>query len=661
MSVAAESLDTQVVHAPHARIVEHAEINSLERYQQLYNDSINQPDEFWKRMAQQHLEWFAPFNKVRQGTLQSGDVAWFVNGKLNVCYNCVDRHVAGGRGSKTAILFEGDEPNDIRRVTYSELLKRVCCFANVLKRQGVRKGDTVAIYMPMVPEAVIAMLACARIGSPHSVIFAGFSSDALRDRIVDAQAKFVITADEGVRGGKKIPLKAMADKAIAELSFVTSVIVYRHTGVPVAMKEGRDKVWQDLEPLERPYCPCEPMDSEDTLFYLYTSGSTGKPKGIVHTTAGYLLHTTMTTRYVFDLKDSDIYACVADVGWITGHSYVVYGPLSNGATTFMFESTPTFPDAGRYWAMVQRHKINILYTAPTAIRALMKFGDEFVKKYDRSSLRVLGSVGEPINPEAWRWYYNVVGDGRCAIVDTFWQTETGGHVITPLPGATPLKPGSATFPFFGIRPVIVDQSGNVLEGNNVKGVLCFSEPWPGMARTIFGDHGRYLQTYMSSYAGLYFTGDGCMRDKDGYYWITGRVDDVINVSGHRIGSAEIESALVSYLAVAESACIGIPHEIKGQGLLCYVTLKNGVTPSDALVADLKKVVREQVGAFATPDVIVLCPALPKTRSGKIMRRVLRKIACNEADQLGDTSTLAEPAVVPELISLVAAAQQQLKK
>lgn len=638
-----------------------AHISSLEQYKALYERSIKDGDNFWAEMAKTHLSWIRPFETVKHGSFEHGDIAWFLEGQLNAAYNCIDRHVTT-KGNQVAILWEGDDSKDIRRITYNELLREVCKFANVLKRLGVRKGDPVCIYMPMVPEAAYAMLACARIGAPHSVVFAGFSAEALRDRILDCRCKFVVTADEGRRGGKVIPLKALVDLAVIQCPTVQHVVVLRHTGGSILMSEKKNELgdprdfwWHDLMHEQRPYCPPEPVNSEDTLFMLYTSGSTGKPKGVAHTTAGYLLYTMMTHKYVFDYRDGDVYACVADVGWITGHSYIVYGPLLNGATTFMFEGTPMHPDAGRYWDMVERHKITQFYTAPTAIRALMKFGSEPVKKYNRNSLRVLGSVGEPINPEAWRWYYEVVGDSKRTIVDTFWQTETGGIVITPLPGATPTKPGSATLPFFGVEPVLLDpHSGQLLQGNNVSGVLCFARPWPSITRTIFGDHARYLKTYMHAYHGLYFTGDGCTRDQDGYYWITGRVDDVINVSGHRIGSAEVESALVLNPSVAEAAVVGVPHDIKGQALFAYVTPKNDVDVGPELVNVLKLEVRKHIGAFAVPDYIIVTAALPKTRSGKIMRRLLRKIACHETapESLGDISTLADPSVVSSLITEV---------
>lgn len=628
---------------------------SFAQYEAMYARSLAQPNEFWDEQAKKFISWISPYDQVMQGSLAHGDVAWFVNGKLNVSANCLDRHLAS-KADKTAIIWEGDEPTDVRHVTYGELFREVCRLASALKSLGVRKGDCVAIYMPMVPEAAYAMLACARIGAPHSVVFGGFSADALRDRIQDASCSVVITGDQGMRGGKSVPLKRTVDEALHECPTVKHVVVFKRTGATVPMTAGRDVYWDELCALARPYCVPEALDSEDYLFYLYTSGSTGKPKGLAHTQGGYLLWATMTHRYVFDLREDDVYACVADVGWVTGHSYIVYGPLANGATTLMFESTPLYPNAGRYWDMVQRHKINVLYTAPTAVRALMKFGLEPVQRHDLSSLRVLGSVGEPINPEAWRWLYNHVGGGRCSLVDTYWQTETGGHMLTPLAGVTPTKPGSATLPFFGVEPVLVDASSGVpISKNDVEGVLTIGRPWPGMARTVFGDHRRYLATYMTAYPGLYFTGDGVIRDQSGYYWITGRVDDVLNVSGHRLGTAEIESAIITHEAAAEAAAVGCPHDIKGQAIFVYVVLKHGFENTAERMAELKNAVRLHVGSFAKPDYLVAVEGLPKTRSGKIMRRILRKIACGEIDSLGDVSTLAEPAVVDQLIAAAKAA------
>ncbi len=641
-------MSDQFYHAPD-RVRQGALIPDLATYQALHAESLRDPDHFWGRMALEHLTWIHPFREVSDNDWQQGLVSWFLGGKLNVCENCVDRHVRT-RGDQVAILWEGDEPGQNRRVTYRELQREVCRMANVLRHHGLRKGDRVAIYMPMIPEAAYAMLACARLGLVHSVIFAGFSAESVRDRILDANCKAVITADEGLRARKSIPLKRTVDEAVMACPCVQHVFVVKRTGGKIPFYPPRD-VWIDeLMAQERPYCPIEHMDSEDTLFLLYTSGSTGKPKGIAHTTAGYLLGATMTMKYVFDHREGDIFACMADVGWVTGHSYVVYGPLANGATTVMFESIPTYPDAGRYWDVVQRLKITQFYTAPTAIRAIMREGDQWPAKYDRSSLRVLGSVGEPINPEAWRWYFEKIGDGRCQIVDTFWQTETGSIMITPLPAAIPTKPGSATLPFFGVEPVVLDDKGKELEGNGVSGVLAFKRAWPSMARTIQNDHQRFVDTYLKPFPGYYFTGDGCRRDEDGYWWITGRVDDVINVSGHRLGTAEVESALVSHPGCAEAAVCGYPHEIKGQGIFAYVLLKDGYAETPELIGELRNEVRHHIGPIATPDVILVAPGLPKTRSGKIMRRILRKIAADETDNLGDISTLADPAVVQLLIA-----------
>lgn len=638
----------------------------METYERMYRQSLDQPHEFWQHHSHTMLRWLQPWRKLKHEDMKQGDVRWFIDGKINVADNCVDRW-AELTPEKTAIIFEGDEPDDVRNISYAELLSETCRIANLLKLQGVKKGDTVTIYMPMIPEAAMCMLACARIGAVHSVVFAGFSAHSLRDRITDAQSKVVITADNGVRGGKLIPLKKITDDAISSLenpALVTSVLMFqRKASEDAKLIPGRDVDATALLPQMRPYCPVETMDSEDLLFMLYTSGSTGKPKGIAHTTAGYLLYAAMTAKYVFDLKEGDHYACVADVGWITGHTYIVYGPLCNGATTFMFEGLPTYPNVERYWDMIQRHKITQFYTAPTALRALMRFGNEPVEKYDRSSLRVLGTVGEPINPEAWRWYYECVGNSKCAIVDTFWQTETGGHMLTPIAGCTKMKPGSATLPFFGIEPAVLDPAtGTELHGNNVAGILCMKRSWPGMLRTVFGDHDRMLNVYFRPYPGYYLTGDGCIRDQTGCYWITGRIDDVINVSGHRIGSAEVEHAIVQNSSVAESAVVGFPHEVKGEGIFAYVVLKAGILP-DGLAADaapmkekileLKNEVRSHIGPFAQPDKVVIIPGLPKTRSGKIMRRILRKIAAHDTSNLGDTSTLADPAVVEQIKSAVA--------
>jgi len=624
------------------------QVPSFEEYQQMYQRSVGpEREKFWAEQAQS-LRWTRPFTQVVSEDLKAGDVRWFVGGKLNVCDNCVDRW-AESAPERTAIIYEGDEPTDVRKITFKELQMETCRVANLYKYYGARKGDRITIYMPMIPEAAYAMLASARIGCVHSVVFAGFSGHALRDRMVDAQSPLVVTADEGLRAKKAIGLKKICDEAMLGCDFVRTCLVYKRTGADVPMQPGRDVWANEAAAGMRPYCPCEEMDSEDYLFMLYTSGSTGKPKGVAHSTAGYLLWTSLTVRVVFDLHVGDCYCSVADIGWITGHSYIIYGPLANGVSTFMFESVPTYPDPGRYWDMVQRHKITQFYTAPTAIRTLMRSGAEHVKKYDRSSLRVLGSVGEPINPEAWRWYYEVVGDKRCPIADTFWQTETGGFMMTPMPGSHTMKPGSCTLPMFGVDPRVLDPtSGKELEGNNVAGVLVFAKSWPSMLRTVYGDHQRYLDTYLRPYPGFYLTGDGCVRDKDGYYWITGRVDDVINVSGHRIGSAEVEHAIVGHPRTAEAAVVGYPHEVKGSGLFCYVILKEGDSGDDALRAELKQVVRGEVGPFAQPDHIIFTSALPKTRSGKIMRRILRKIAEKDTDNLGDTSTLLDPTIVEEL-------------
>ena len=625
-----------------------SQLQSLDEYRRLYEHSITDPEGFWAEQARTRLSWEREFHTVRDTDFHSGAIAWFLGGKLNAAYNCVDRHL-DQRGDKVAILWEGDDPSLVRRITYRQLFHAVSRMANVLLHHGIRKGDRVAIYMPMIPEAAVAMLACARIGAVHTVVFAGFSAEALRDRILDAEARAVITADQGLRGGKMIPLKRTVDEAVMPCPSVQHVFVTRRTGASVPFFPPRDVDLDDAMERQRPYCPAEPMDAEDPLFWLYTSGSTGRPKGIAHTTAGYLLYTSLTHEYVFDYREEDIYACVADVGWITGHIYVVYGPLANGATTVMFESTPVHPNPGRYWDMVERHNITQLYTAPTALRAIAREGNEWVTKHDRSSLRILGTVGEPINPDTWEWYYRVVGEERCAVVDTWWQTETGGIMITPLPAVTPMKPGSATLPFFGVQPVVLDENGKELPENGTTGLLAIKRAWPGMARTIAGDHPRFLETYLKPYQGYYFTGDGCRRDEDGYYWITGRVDDVINVSGHRLGTAEVESALVNHPACAEAAVVGFPHEIKGQGIFAYTVLAEGWEPDEELVGELRGEVRHRIGPLAAPDHILITAGLPKTRSGKIMRRILRKIAERRMDELGDTSTLADPGVVDALI------------
>ncbi len=618
-----------------------------EKYQEMYARSISDPDSFWSEQAKKFLTWFKDWDNVQSGSYSEGKFSWFAGGKLNVSYNCLDRHLET-RGDQVAIIWEGDDPNVDQKITYRELHEKVCRFANALKARGVKKGDRICIYLPMIVEASVAMLACTRIGAVHSIVFGGFSPEALKDRILDSDCQVIITADEGLRGGRGVSLKGNVDKALIYCPNVHTVFVVKNTGKEQAWTADRD-VWyhEEVSKVEAT-CPAEEMDAEDPLFILYTSGSTGKPKGVLHTTAGYLLYAAITHKYVFDYHDGDIYWCTADVGWVTGHSYIIYGPLANGATTLMFEGVPTYPDAGRFWQIVDKHQVNIFYTAPTAIRALMGQGNELVKKSSRKSLRILGSVGEPINPEAWEWYYHVVGDGRCPIMDTWWQTETGGILITPLAGANSLKPGSATRPFFGINPEIIDADGNIQAGA-VSGNLIITNSWPGQMRTIYGDHQRFIKTYLTTYKGNYFTGDGARRDEDGYYWITGRVDDVINVSGHRMGTAEVESALVLHSAVAEAAVVGYPHDIKGQGIYAYVTLMNGVEESEELRQELVKQVRTEIGPIASPDVIQWAPGLPKTRSGKIMRRILRKIAANEIDNLGDTSTLADPSVVDNLI------------
>jgi len=618
-----------------------------ETYLEMYERSVKDPEGFWSEHAKR-IDWFEPWKKVKDTDFQ-GDIRirWFEGGKLNACYNCLDRHL-DKRGDQVAIIWEGDDPSVDKTFTYRQLYEEVCRFANVLKAQGVKKGDRVTIYLPMIPELAIAMLACARIGAIHSVVFGGFSPDSLADRIQDCDTRIVITSDEGLRGGRKVPLKANTDEALDKCPQVDRVIVVRHTGGDVNMVAGRDLYWHELMKDAPAECPAETMDAEDPLFILYTSGSTGKPKGVLHTTGGYLVYTSLSHQYVFDYKEGDVYWCTADIGWITGHSYIVYGPLANGATSLMFEGVPNYPDFSRFWQVVDKHQVNIFYTAPTAIRALMRQGDEPVRKTSRKSLKLLGTVGEPINPEAWLWYYNVVGEKRCPIVDTWWQTETGGILITPLPGATDLKPGSATRPFFGVQPAIINQEGEILEGA-CSGYLVMLDSWPAMMRTVYGDHERFKTTYFVQYPGKYFTGDGARRDEDGYYWITGRVDDVINVSGHRLGTAEVESALVAHEAVAEAAVVGCPHDIKGQGIYAYVTLVSGVEPTEELRKSLVEWVRKQIGPIATPDYIQWAPALPKTRSGKIMRRILRKVAANEVSDLGDTSTLAEPEVVEHLI------------
>ena len=654
--------DLSVLVNPPENISKKAHVGSLDAYSKKYQKSIEDPSGFWSDIASE-FHWFEKWNQVRSYNYNMGegpiDIKWFSGAKTNVCYNCVDRHL-DLRPDKTAIIWEGNEPGEDQTLSYRELHEQVCKFTNVLKSKGVKKGDRVSIYMPMVIEATIAMLACARMGAVHSVVFGGFSAEALADRIVDSSCKTVITANGTFRGAKAIPMKPNADQAMDNASsqmdddVQTCIVVRRladESGITCEMKDGRDFWWDEEMEKASVDCPCEEMDAEDPLFVLYTSGSTGKPKGVLHTTAGYMVYTATTHKYIFDYHEDDIYFCAADIGWITGHSYIVYGPLANGATTLMFESIPTYPNPDRYWQVIEKWKVNQFYTAPTAIRAIAAAGEEWPNKYELESLRILGSVGEPINPDAWRWYYRNAGKERCPIVDTWWQTETGGILISPLPGATPLKPGSATFPFFGVKPIILDpQTGQEIKGNGVSGVLAMKEPWPGQMRTIYGDHERFESTYFEQYKGYYFTGDGCRRDEDGYYWITGRVDDVINVSGHRMGTAEVESALVAHSSVAESAVVGFPHEVKGEGIYAFVTLNAGVDYSDELRAELRQQVRNVIGPIATPDQIHWAPALPKTRSGKIMRRILRKIATDETDEIGDISTLADPSVVEHLIA-----------
>lgn len=619
-----------------------------EKYLQEYERSINDPENFWAEHGQR-IDWIKPYTRIKDVSYSEKDlhIKWFYDGTLNVSSNCLDRHLEK-RGDQTAIIWEGDDPKEDKRITFKELHSEVCKFANALKELGVKKGDRVTIYMPMIPEAAVAMLACARVGAIHSVVFGGFSPDALAGRIQDCDSSLIITADEGIRGGKPIPLKANTDAALNSCPMCKTVVVVKRTGGKIDWVEGRDYWYHDITSAQSEECQPEEMNAEDPLFILYTSGSTGKPKGVMHTSGGYIVYASMTHEYVFDYKDGEVYWCTADVGWVTGHSYILYGPLANGATTLMFEGVPNYPNSSRFWDVCDKHNVSIFYTAPTALRALMREGEGPVKATSRKSLRLLGSVGEPINPEAWLWYYNVVGDGRCPIVDTWWQTETGGILITPLPGATDLKPGSATRPFFGIKPIIVDADGKVLDGATT-GNLCLAESWPGQMRTVYGDHDRFFQTYFATFPGRYFTGDGCRRDEDGYYWITGRVDDVINVSGHRMGTAEVESALVAHSLVAEAAVVGYPHEIKGQGIYAYVTLNVGVEPDEELRNELIQWVRKEIGPIASPDLIQWAPGLPKTRSGKIMRRILRKVAENDFGSLGDTSTLAEPAVVQDLI------------
>ena len=643
-------MNKNILYSPASNFSANAHVASEDAYRARYHESITDPDAFWAAEARNRIHWFKPFTRVRNASFASSNVniRWFEDGEVNASYNCLDRHLAD-RGDQIALIWEPDDPQEeARHISYRELHSEVCRLGNVFTAMGVKRGDRVTIYMPMIPEAAAAMLACSRIGAVHSVVFAGFSPEALADRILDCDSTFVITADEGMRGGKRVPLKQNVDQALERCPAVQTVLVVQRTGTDISWIAGRDQWYHEHVPAASAECPVQSMNAEDPLFILYTSGSTGKPKGVLHTTGGYLVYTSMTHEIVFDYHAGDIFWCTADVGWITGHSYIVYGPLLNGATQVFFEGTPTYPDASRFWEVVDKHQVNQFYTAPTAIRALMSKGNAFVEQTSRSSLRLLGSVGEPINPEAWRWYHEVVGDGRCPIVDTWWQTETGGILITPVPGAISTKPGSATVPFFGIRPEILDENGNVLEGES-QGVLAISDSWPSQARTVFRDHERFVNTYFATFEGKYFTGDGCRRDSDGYYWITGRVDDVLNVSGHRMGTAEIESALVAYPSVAEAAVVGFPHTIKGQGIYAYVTLNADETPSDALRKELFSHVRKQIGPIAKPDFVQFAPFLPKTRSGKIMRRILRKIAENDYGQLGDTSTLADPTVVDSLI------------
>ncbi|HPE79109.1 MAG TPA: acetate--CoA ligase [Gammaproteobacteria bacterium] len=626
-----------------------ANVNAAQ-YEEMYQRSVNDPAGFWGEQAEQYLSWFRKWDSVLDWSFKQDDlhINWFKGGKLNVSHNCLDRHLEQ-RGDQVAIIWEADDPNIDRKITFRQLHEEVCRFANVLKSRGVKKGDRVSLYLPMIPEAAVAMLACTRIGAVHSIVFGGFSPDALKDRINDADCRCVITSDQSMRGGKKVPLKTNADKALESCPQVDTCIVVRRGGDPVKWVDGRDVWYHEAVGAASVDCPAEEMDADDPLFILYTSGSTGKPKGVLHTTGGYLLQAAMTHKTVFDYKDGEVYWCTADVGWVTGHSYIVYGPLANGATTLMFEGIPTYPDISRFWQVCDKHNVATFYTAPTAIRSLMGAGEEPVKKTSRKSLRLLGTVGEPINPEAWEWYHRVVGDERCPIVDTWWQTETGAHMLTPLPGATPLKPGSATKPFFGVQPCLLDDQGNEIAGNPAEGNLAIKAPWPSMMRTVYGDHKRFYETYFAMFPGYYFTGDGARRDADGYYWITGRVDDVLNVSGHRLGTAEIESALVLHEKVAEAAVVGYPHDLTGQGIYAYVTLMAGEEGTDELKSELVKLVRNEIGPIAKVNLIQWAPGLPKTRSGKIMRRILRKIAANEIDALGDTSTLADPTVVDNLI------------
>ncbi|MBL9155654.1 MAG: acetate--CoA ligase [Verrucomicrobiales bacterium] len=639
------------VYPPSAEFSARSHVKSMEEYQALYDRSIADPEGFWRDQSAR-IDWIEPWSTLREWDYTAADIKWFLGGKLNACYNCIDRHVVNGHGDETALIWEGNDPTESRRYTYADLHAEVQKAGNALKALGIGKGDRVCIYMQMIPELAIAMLACARIGAVHSIVFGAFTADSLVTRINDSACKAIITQDTGVRGTKQdIPMKANADKALAKTPSIEKILVVRRTGTPVDMQEGRDVWWHEALAAVDPVCPPEPMDAEDPLFILYTSGSTGKPKGVLHTTGGYLVYASTTHHYIFDYQPGDIYWCTADIGWVTGHSYIVYGPLSNRATTLMFEGVPNFPDFGRFWSVVEKHRVNIFYTAPTALRALMKEGNTWPDAHDLSSLRLLGTVGEPIKSPEWTWYYTVVGKSRCPIVDTWWQTETGGIMISPIPGAIPTKPGSATLPFFGVKPALVDEKGNIIEGNDVRGNLCILEPWPGQMRTVYGDHQRFIDTYFKQFPGKYFSGDGCLRDHDGYYWITGRVDDIIIVSGHNLGTAEIEGAIGTHPAVAEAAVVGYPHDIKGNAIYAFVTLKTGQTVSDDLKKEIVQAVRNEIGPHATPDKIQFAnEGLPKTRSGKIMRRILRKIAEDEVDKIGDVSTLADPAVVEALIA-----------